>query len=364
MFRLKQQTLQVLYAVGLGSLLVCAVAVAQRATKAERSLATPLMSQLSRFTAPGVPILSPSETEVAPLKRDQPVPSGLPGRGMAQHPLLYVGEGYNKILLVTKGKIAWTYSTGPGWEYDDVWMLSNGNILFTRMQYIAEITPNKEVVWRYDAPRGTEIHTCQPIGLDKVMFVLNGLPPKLLVINIKTNALEVQHELPAPSATDPKTVHGQFRRVRVTAQRTYLVSFLEMDRVVEYDENFKEIWTYDIKSPWAALRLNNGNTLITDEKDILTREVNFKKETVWELKPEDLPEAYRFTNTQSATRLANGNTIICSRGGERKGPQLVEVTADKKVVWVLRDWANFGPATAVQILDDPGTPESPGQSQH
>ena len=34
--------------------------------------------------------------------------------------MLYVGEGYNKMLLVNKGKIIWTYSTGPGNEYDDV----------------------------------------------------------------------------------------------------------------------------------------------------------------------------------------------------------------------------------------------------
>ena len=343
---------------------MCFAIFGQHTTKAEASKATPLMAQLSRFTAADIPALSPSETEVAPLKWDQPIPQGLPGSGMAQHPMLYIGEGYNKILLVDKGKITWTYSTGSGWEYDDVWMLSNGNVLFTRMQYIAEVTPNKQVVWRYDAPKGTEIHTCQPIGLDKVLFVLNGLPPRLMVVNIKTNAVEVQHELPAPSQTDTKTVHGQFRRVRYTAQGTYLASFLEMDRVVEYDKDFKEIWTYDIKSPWAAIRLKNGNTLITDEKDILTPEVNPKKETVWELRPDDLPEAYRFINTQSATRLANGNTIICSRGGDGKGPQLVEVTPDKKVVWVLKDWANFGPATAVQILDDPGVPEKPGQSQH
>ena len=243
-------------------------------------------------------------------------------------------------------------------------MLSNGNILFTRMQYIAEVTPNKDVVWRYDAPIGTEIHTCQPIGLDKVLFILNGLPPKLMVVNVKTNRIEVQHELPSVSLTDTKTVHAQFRRVRYTRKGTYLVPFLEMNQVVEYNKHFKEIWKYQIQSPWAAIRLKNGNTLITDEKDILTREVTPKKETVWELKPDDLPEAYRFINTQSATRLANGNTIICSRGGNGKGPQLVEVTPDKKVIWVLQDWANLGPATAVQILDDPGIPENPGESQH
>ena len=153
-------------------------------------------------------------------------------------------------------------------------MLSNGNILFSRMQYVAEVTPNKQVVWRYDAPPGTEIHTCQPIGLDKVLFVENGLPPKLMIVNIKTKAVEVQHDLPAPSLTDTKTVHAQFRRVRYTAKGTYLVPFLEMGQVVEYDKKFKEIWKYEIPTPWAAIRLKNGNTLITDEREKVTREVN------------------------------------------------------------------------------------------
>ena len=351
-------------AAGLVLLAVGSATLGQNAPAGKPSPPTPLMGLLDRFTAADVPSLGPAEMEVAPRKWDTLVPPGLPGRGLAEHPMLYIGEGYNKMFLVNRGKVLWTYSTGGGNEYDDVWMLSNGNILFTRMQYIAEVTPRKEVVWRYDAPAGTEIHACQPIGLDKVLLVQNGLPPKLMVINIKTKAVEIQHDLPAPSMTDVKTVHAQFRRVRYTAQGTYLVPFLEMGQVVEYDKDFQEIWKYEIATPWAAIRLKNGNTLITDEKDILTREVNPQKETVWELKPGDVPEAYRFINTQTCTRLANGNTIVCSRGGNGKGPQLVEVTREKKVVWVLWDWANLGPATAVQILDDPGIPEKPGESEH
>ena len=84
---------------------------------------------------------------------------------------------------------------------------------------------------------------------------------------------------------------------------------------------------------------------------------------VWTLVPEDLPEKLRYFNTQTCTRLANGNTIVCSRGGDGK-PQLVEVTRDKKVVWVLNNWATLGPATAVQVLDEPGVPEVPGESEH
>jgi hypothetical protein len=324
----------------------------------------PLIKILPLFTAAGVPQMGPAETEVAPLKDPGPVPPGLPGKGMAQHPMLYIGEGYNKMFLVNKNKIIWTYSTGPGNEYDDVWMLTNGNVLFTRMQYIAEITPDKKVVWRYDAPPGTEIHACQPIGLNKVMFVLNGLPPHLKIVDITTNSVEEDHKLPAPSLTDPRSVHGQFRRARFTQQGTYLVSFLTMNRVVEYDKNFNEVWSYDVRSPWAAIRLRNGNTLITDENDVKTFEVTPDKKIVWQITPEDIPAEYRYENSQSATRLANGNTIICSRGGRYHGPQLVEVTKDKKVVWVLQDWAHFGPGTAVQVLNDPGVPENPGESQH
>ena len=316
------------------------------------------------FTASNVPNMGPFEQEAPPSKMVLPVPSGLPGRGMAQHSMLYIGEGYNKMFLVDKGKIIWTYSTGPGNEYDDVWMLSNGNVLFTRMQYIAEVTPDKKVIWRYDAPAGTEIHACQPIGRDKVLFIENGLPPHLKVVNIKTNAIEVDHVLPASSATDPHTVHPQFRHVRYTRQGTYLVPFLNMGKVVEYDRNFNEVWSYDVPTPWAAIRLKNGNTLITDEHDVKTLEVTPEKEIVWQITPKDLPSQYDYQNSQTATRLANGNTIICSRGGSHHGPQLVEITRDKKVVWVLNDWTHFGPASAVQILDDPGIPENPGESEH
>ncbi len=331
------------------------------------------MAQLARFTAPDVPTLGPAEIESPGGKwTNADTPAGLPGNGLAQHPMLYVGENYTKMFLVSDGRVIWTYQTGPGYEYDDIWMLSNGNILFTRMQYVAEITPDKKVVWRYDCnnskgPDHTEVHTCQPVGLDRVMFVVNGLPPRLMIVNTRTGAVEVNHEVPSADGLpfNPANVHGQFRRARYTAQGTYLLSYLSSGYTVEYGKDFGKIWSYPIRSPWAAMRLRNGNTLITDEQDNLTREVNPKGETVWEFKNTNLPEAFRFVQApQSCTRLANGNTIFTSRGGGGKGPQLVEVTPDKKVVWVLQDWKHLGDATAVQILDDPGFPEIPGESQH
>jgi outer membrane protein assembly factor BamB len=327
---------------------------------------TPVLAAISRFTAPEVPATGPGEVPVdAPNWTESPTLAGAryPGRGLAQHPMLYIGEGCNKMFLVDGGRVIWTYSTGKGWEFDDIWLLSNGNILFSRMAYAEEVTPQKKVVWHFDAPKGTEIHTVQPVGLDKVLLVENGLPPKLMVIDTKTGAIEVDHELPAPSLTERGTVHAQFRRTRMTASGTYLVPFLEMGRVVEYDRDFKEIWSYSIRSPWAAIRLHNGNTLITDEQDKLTREVNPKGETVWEFRLSELPPGLHFLDSQTCVRLANGNTVFCSRGDGGKGCQLVEVTRDKKAVWALYDWKDLGPATAVQMLDEPGVPENPGELQ-
>lgn len=348
--------------------------------------ATPCMDVLYKFTATNVPALAPQEAEVKPRKpmTNEP-PADLPGKGLAQHPMLFVGEGYNKMFLINDGKVIWTYQTGGGNEYDDVWMLSNGNILFSRMQYVAEITPDKKVVWRYDAQNSTnvaehtEIHGCQPIGMDKVLFVENGLPPKLKVANIKTGKIEVEHDLDYIQPAEPKTIHPQFRRIRMTADGNYLVPYLNMHKVVEYDKDFNVVWQFDTNdfaaalgnpadmpkfSCWAAIRLKNGNTLISDESGNATIEVNHDKKIVWMLQNSDLPEQYQLKPApQSCTRLANGNTILFSRGGEGR-PQIVEVTPDKKVVWVLEDYKDLGPATAAQILDDPGIPEIPGQSEH
>jgi hypothetical protein len=164
-------------------------------------------------------------------------------------------------------------------------------------------------------------------------------------------------------------VHAQFRRVRMTAKGTYLLPFLKMNKVVEYDKHFNAIWTYEIPTPWAAVRLHNGNTLITDEHDKLVREVSPKYETVWEFKQSDVPADAVLHNLQTAERLTNGNTVIfSSTGGSKREErtsiiQALEVTPDKRLVWVLQDWKNLGPATTAQFLDQPGVPEKPGDLQ-
>lgn len=292
---------------------------------------------------------------------------------ISRHPFVYAGEwDYRKedqtIFMIKKGKVVWTYSipiklNGELQEFGDVHMLSNGNILFSRKVGASEVTPDKKIVWNYDGPKNTEIHTSQPIGLDKVMIMQNGFPAKIMIIIKKSGKVEKSLEI---NTGDSKSTHGQFRHVRLTNAGTFLVSHMNMGKVVEYDYNGKQIWAYQTEHPWAAIRLKNGNTLISGDQAGYVREVNAKGDIVWEFSQKDVPNIQLF-NIQECTRLDNGNTIIANWCPNKiKDPkdwpnsvQILEVTPDKKVVWALKSWENpdLGPASAIQLLDQKGKAE-------
>jgi hypothetical protein len=290
-------------------------------------------------------------------------PAVLPGNGLAQHDFVYSGESHDrKIFIVRGGKIVWSYedTVGKG-EISDMVMLSNGNILYAHQFGVTEITPEKKVVWNYDAPAGHEIHTAVPIGKERVLYIMNGDPEGVLrVVNIVTGAIE--KELPL-EVKHPVSVHAQFRHARLTAAGTLLVAHMLQDKVVEYNADGKALWSFPAIGPWSADPLANGNVLITDR--IGVREVTRRGDTAWSWTPADAP-GYKFASLQEAWRLANGDTVINNWVNEWNNNadnapgsvQAIEVTPAKQVAWALREWNApnaLGPATSIQFLDQPGT---------
>jgi outer membrane protein assembly factor BamB len=314
-------------------------------------------------------------TNSAPETAPSYAPAALPGNGLAQHPFLYTGEWDHRkkdqtIYVVRDGKVAWTFSIpikdgdGTLQELGDATMLSNGNIVFCRKVGASEITPDKKIIWDMVAPKGTEIHSVQPIGLDRLLVMQNGNPAKLMLINIVTGKTE--KELILPVAHPTNSPHLQFRRVHKTKDGTFLAAHLADNKVVEYDADGKEIWSYATRGPWSATRLKNGNTLITTYPNTVL-ELNRQKEIVWQFSQKDAPE-YKFFIFQEAGRLANGNTVICNWcPAHVKDPklwpgsvQVLEVTPEKKIVWALSEWKDpdLGPASSIQLLDEPGAAEN------
>jgi hypothetical protein len=157
--------------------------------------------------------------EAKPAAAAPAFPRVLPGKGLAQHDFFYAGEAKTQdMYIVRKGKVAWEFHDPAGkGEISDAVLLSNGNVLFAHQFGVTLIDRNKKVLWNYDAPAGTEIHTAQPIGKDKVLYVQNGDPAKCVVVNIVTGKTEREFVLPVKN---PKSVHGHFRHARLTEAGT------------------------------------------------------------------------------------------------------------------------------------------------
>lgn len=287
----------------------------------------------------------------------------LPGKGLAQHDFLYSGEAHERrMYLVRGGKVVWSYDDPAGkGEISDMVMLSNGNILFAHQFGVTLISPEKKVLWNYDTPAGHEVHTAVPIGTERVLYIQNGDPAVLRVVNIKSGAVEREIVL---ATKQPVSVHPQFRHARLTAAGTLMVAHMDLGKVAEYDSAGKELWSFPAVGPWGVTPLANGNVLITDKQGV--REITRRGDAVWTFAQGDAPE-WKMVSWQNAWRLANGDTLMNNwinqwAGGEANaagGVQALEVDKEKNVVWVLGSWdaPNLGPATSIQVLEGGGKME-------
>ncbi len=103
---------------------------------------------------------------------------------------------------------------------------------------------------------------------------------------------------------------------------------------LEVAANKKTLWYYgelnQLRVPNMAIRLSNGNTLITDLYDYRVIEVNIAKAIVWQYGRTQVAGwgPNQLYAPHSAVRLANGNTLI-AHGYDR----VIEVNASKAIVW-------------------------------
>jgi len=268
----------------------------------------------------------------------------------AAHPLLICDSGNNRVcVLSAEGKIEWEY---PAVHPQDCWRLPNGNYLFCFRDGAVELTPAKEKVWQYQAPAKTEVHACQPLPYGLVMLVECGSSRIIEVDRQGKVAKEIK------LTTKPEiNVHDQFRGTRKTKEGHYLVCFKGEHKVVELDADGKLL--REIKAPGdvhEVVPLPEGHLLITCGDGHKVIELDRAERVVWELNENDLPNN-PLRLMAGCQRLSNGNTVFVNylgHGHSGKQPHLLEVTRDKKLVWVFDDRTNFKALAQVQLLDAPG----------
>ena len=268
-------------------------------------------------------------------------------------------------IIAPDGSFEWELKIGG---IHDAQMLPNGNVLLQQgFQKIVEVAPNKSVVWEYDSGKmngnegkRVEVHAFQRVENGLTMIAESG-PGRIIEVD-KDGKIQREIKL----KRDHPNAHSDTRLARKIANGNYLVAHEADGFVREYDGTGKVVWEFEVplfgkpkkgghgpeawgNSLFSATRLANGNTLIGAGNGHSVLEVTPAKEIVWKVEQNDLP-GITLAWVTCVERLPNGNTMIgnCHAGPEN--PQFIEVTKDKKVVWTWKDFKNFGNSTPVQAV--------------
>ncbi len=263
-------------------------------------------------------------------------------------PRAVIAGDYQKKTLArvnADGTTAWSRKIGA---IHDLHALPEDHTLYqTTFRNVLEADADGEIVWRYDAPENVEIHAFQRLPGGATLVAESGT--RRLIEVAKDGSVLVEVPL---TVNDPDR-HRDTRLARKTAAGTYLVAHEKDQAVREYTADGTVVWEYEVGSKvYGVERLKTGHTLIGAGDGHRVIEVNPAGETVWELTSDDLP-GVELVWVTTATRLANGNTVVVNCHAGPENPQILEVTPDKRVVWSFKDFARFGNSLPVAVL--PGT---------
>jgi hypothetical protein len=282
----------------------------------------------------------------------------------------------HRVLAQDRGHVALVGADGKvEWEVEckhnahDIHLLPNGNVLLhTGPATVTEMTPKKEVVWKYEAKpkegyKGrVEVHAFQRLADGNTMVAESG---NRRIVEVDKNGKVVSEIALRVDKPDP---HRDTRMVRKLDSGNYLVCHEGDGCVREYDGTGKVVWQYKLDlggrpaspghgpeghgtSVYGAIRLANGNTLIAGGNNNRVLEVNRDGKVVWSIDQKEL-DGITLAWVTTLHVLPNGNLIVGNCHAGENNPQLFEVTREKKVVWRFKDFKTFGDSTAAaHVLD-------------
>jgi len=263
-------------------------------------------------------------------------------------PMLLADYGMSKVVRIDKaGKITWEMPA-PGAQ--DVWILEDGNVLYTHKKGVRIATPARKVVWEYTTAKGNEIHSCQPLPGGKVMIAESG-PMRIIEVD---RAGKITREVKL--TTKCKRTHGQMRNVRKLENGNYLVGQYSDGVLREYNQAGRIVRDIPQKMAFGDIRRANGNTIVATGDSHAIIEVDPAGKVVWKITENELPgNPLRFVAGMQL--LPNGNLIVANWGGHGhvgQRPQIFEVTRDKKVVGLIHDDKQFKTVSGIFVLAEDG----------
>ena len=256
------------------------------------------------------------------------------------------------------------WSLADSAELSDGWVLPDNGVVYSysirrKEAGIVRLDPDKKPLWKYVAPDKHDNHSCQPLpggGFLAGETAADGM----WMVEIDSRGHEQKRVKVGDSTRD---MNHTFRQVRKTAAGTYLAAVMNENKTYEWDARGRLLRTFP-KGAFVAIRLPNGNTLVTAAHPAADHGVviEYDKDArvVWEVTQADIESlGVQISMVCGAQRLPNGNTVITnvSHGkpvGTGDMVKALEITRAKKFVWSIPSQAAKGNMGNIQILDVPG----------
>lgn len=178
---------------------------------------------------------------------------------------------------------------------------------------------NAEIKWQYGDL--TEHHLIRPqsIEVSPDRTIVIGDTDRAFELNMVSKEIIWQHQGRVKYAVKLKT--GNF-----------LICDEKTSSVLELDQENNIIWAHkEERVPTHAVRLGNGNTLVTISSEHFVKEIAPTGEVVWCFGGEKKvgSDKNHLSAPEHASRLTNGNTLIA----DTRNSRVIEVSPDGEIVW-------------------------------
>ncbi len=178
-----------------------------------------------------------------------------------------------------KGDVIWERKIG---EPLMAQRLADGNTFIATRSQLVEVDRDGAVVFTWTSPFGDSIMRAQKLTNGQIVLVTDQVRASDRSALFRRLDPTATREL----ATFPVQVKTSGGRIEVLPNQHVLAPEKDGNRVAEYDARGTVVWQVPVGEPIAAVRLANGNTLVTSMNELRAVEFNLKGEKVWEYRAE------------------------------------------------------------------------------
>lgn len=254
----------------------------------------------------------------------------------------------NRVMLFENGRMVWSHEAPLT---NDLWVLPNGNILFTTGHGVLEMTRQNDTVFCYQS--SSYIFACQRLKNGNT-FVGECSAGRLLEVAPDGRIVSAVSILP-----EGETDAGMsfIRNARRLDNGHYLVAHYGGKKVAEYDASGKVVWEAPVSGgAHSVMRLKNGRTFVSvadQDKNPRIMEFDKKGVLVREITNKDMQgDPFRFLGGMYA--MKDGSIVFANwqgHGTNEGRPTIFRVGRDGKLM------ESFGPdpqmktVSSVFVLD-------------